>query len=270
MYTQISQIVEIVQKKRKQGVEIIGFVNGCFDVLHVGHLELLEYAKEYCEYLIVAIDDDENVRRLKGPSRPINSAKARARLVGALKPVDIVTVFSKGELEPLLAAILPNVVVKGEEYRGRVTAASEHAGILLFMPMISEFSTTKTIEKIDIMSAVGFVPKVWGREEIFVSNDKYCGKYLRFYKGAQASLHFHNYKDETFVVLSGVFVLELNGIVIILHTGEAIRVRPQWKHRLKCLEAGVILEISTADDPLDCVRLEPSKAAPDIQQSLDL
>ena len=60
MYTQISQIVEIVQKKRKQGVEIIGFVNGCFDILHVGHLALLEYAKEFCEYLIVAIDDDEN------------------------------------------------------------------------------------------------------------------------------------------------------------------------------------------------------------------
>ena len=265
MYTQISQIVEIVQKKRKQGVEIIGFVNGCFDILHVGHLALLEYAKEFCEYLIVAIDDDENVRRLKGPSRPINSSNARARLVGALKPVDIVTVFSKGDLEPLLAAIRPNVVVKGEEYRGRVTAASEHAGILLFMPMFPGFSTTETINK-----NVYIIPKVWGYEEIIVSNDKYCGKYLHFNKGAKASLHYHNHKDETFKVLSGTFRLEIDNRSCFLGVSDSIRIFSGEQHRLKCLEAGVILEISTADDPLDCVRLEPSKAAPDIQQSLDL
>jgi len=94
----------------------VAFANGCFDLLHVGHIRYLEAAAAEADCLIVAINDDESVRRLKGDGRPILNAADRAELVAALRPVDYVVIFSEPTVGPLLEAIRPDVHCKGTDY----------------------------------------------------------------------------------------------------------------------------------------------------------
>jgi D-glycero-beta-D-manno-heptose 1-phosphate adenylyltransferase len=94
----------------------IAFANGCFDLLHVGHVRYLEAAKNEADVLIVAINDDESVRKLKGESRPILSAADRAELVAALRCVDYVVIFSEPTVGPLLTVLQPDVHCKGTDY----------------------------------------------------------------------------------------------------------------------------------------------------------
>ena len=94
----------------------IAFANGCFDLLHVGHIRYLAAAAREADLLVVAINDDESVRTLKGEGRPILSAADRAELVAALRPVDYVVVFSEPTVGPLLEAIHPDVHCKGTDY----------------------------------------------------------------------------------------------------------------------------------------------------------
>ena len=100
---------------RREG-RSIGLANGCFDVLHVGHVRYLEAAAAEADVLVVAINDDESVRRLKGTGRPILSAADRAELVAALRAVDYVTIFPEPTVTPLLEAIRPDVHCKGTDY----------------------------------------------------------------------------------------------------------------------------------------------------------
>jgi D-beta-D-heptose 7-phosphate kinase/D-beta-D-heptose 1-phosphate adenosyltransferase len=95
---------------------VVGFTNGCFDILHVGHIEILEFARSQCDRLIVAVNDDASVRRLKGASRPINNEGDRAQILGAFGFVDAVTVFSEDTPYELIRALQPDVLVKGADY----------------------------------------------------------------------------------------------------------------------------------------------------------
>lgn len=109
----------------------------------------------------------------------------------------------------------------------------------------------------------GEVQKGWGSENIFVSNDHYCGKFLHFNKGSRFSMHFHRDKLETWFVLSGIFELEqirtsdAAVIVTTLHSDNVITINPLTPHRLTCLEKGTILEISTPDSVEDNYRVLP-------------
>jgi rfaE bifunctional protein nucleotidyltransferase chain/domain len=94
----------------------IALANGCFDVLHVGHVRYLEGAKAEADRLVVAMNDDDSVRKLKGPGRPILSAGDRAELVSALRPVDYVLIFSELDVNELLRALKPDVHCKGTDY----------------------------------------------------------------------------------------------------------------------------------------------------------
>ena len=94
----------------------VAFANGCFDLLHVGHVRYLEAAANEADRLVVAINDDESVRRLKGAGRPILAAPDRAELVAALRWVDYVVIFSEPTVGPLLEAIRPDVHCKGTDY----------------------------------------------------------------------------------------------------------------------------------------------------------
>jgi len=94
----------------------VGFTNGCFDILHVGHIQILEFARSQCDRLIVAVNDDASVRRLKGPTRPINHEADRAQILGAFGFVDAVTVFSEDTPYELIEALQPDVLVKGSDY----------------------------------------------------------------------------------------------------------------------------------------------------------
>ena len=109
------ELVKVLQAERAAG-RSIAFANGCFDVLHVGHIRYLEGAKAEADRLAVAINDDESVRTLKGPGRPILSAADRAELVSALRPVDYVVIFSALDVNELLRVLKPDVHCKGTDY----------------------------------------------------------------------------------------------------------------------------------------------------------
>jgi len=109
------RLVETIGRERADG-RTIAFANGCFDVLHVGHVRYLQGAAAEADRLVVAINDDRSVRDLKGAGRPILSAADRAELVAALRGVDFVVVFSDRTVERLLLAIKPDVHCKGTDY----------------------------------------------------------------------------------------------------------------------------------------------------------
>jgi rfaE bifunctional protein nucleotidyltransferase chain/domain len=94
----------------------VAFANGCFDLLHVGHIRYLQAAADEADILVVAINDDQSVRGLKGPGRPVLAAAHRAELVAALRGVDYVTIFAEPTVTPLLEALRPDVHCKGTDY----------------------------------------------------------------------------------------------------------------------------------------------------------
>jgi D-beta-D-heptose 7-phosphate kinase/D-beta-D-heptose 1-phosphate adenosyltransferase len=123
------------------------FVNGTFDILHPGHLQLLNYAKSYGDYLIVAIDTDQRVKEKKGLSRPIFNQKERSFFLRMLKPVDQVELFSTDEeLENLIKGFNPDIMIVGSDYKDKKVIGSEYAKNLKFFNRINEYSTTKIIE----------------------------------------------------------------------------------------------------------------------------
>jgi rfaE bifunctional protein nucleotidyltransferase chain/domain len=108
-------LVDRIARLRAEG-RTIAFANGCFDILHVGHTRYLEAAAAEADVLVVAINDDESVRGLKGEGRPVLSAAHRAELVAALRFVHLVTIFSEPTVAPLLDALRPDVHCKGTDY----------------------------------------------------------------------------------------------------------------------------------------------------------
>jgi rfaE bifunctional protein nucleotidyltransferase chain/domain len=125
------------------------FVNGTFDVLHVGHLQLLNFAKSYGDYLIVAIDDDERVKEKKGTSRPIHNQDERRFFLNMLKPVDQVETFSNDkELEELIKGFNPDIMIVGSDWKNKPVIGSQFAKRLIFFDRIDEYSSTKIIQSI--------------------------------------------------------------------------------------------------------------------------
>lgn len=127
--------------------------NGCFDILHRGHIEFLERAKGYSgDQLVVAINDDASVRKLKGPTRPINKAEDRARVIAALECVDYVIIFSETDVVRLIRELRPDHWVKGGDYtidslnQEEVAAANEVGTKIVLPPMIEGYSTTKIVQ----------------------------------------------------------------------------------------------------------------------------
>ena len=125
------------------------FVNGTFDVLHLGHLALLNYAKSLGDKLFVAIDSDERVRQHKGPTRPIHDTYQRKVMLLNLKAVDEVEIFSSDEeLEMWIKQINPSIMVVGSDWRNKTVIGSQYAKRLEFFERIDEYSSTKTIQDI--------------------------------------------------------------------------------------------------------------------------
>ena len=125
------------------------FVNGTFDVLHLGHLALLNYAKSLGDKLFVAIDSDERVRQLKGSTRPIYDVYQRKVMLLNLKAVDEVEIFSSDEeLEMWIKQINPSIMVVGSDWRNKTVIGSQFAKRLEFFERIDEYSSTKTIQDI--------------------------------------------------------------------------------------------------------------------------
>jgi rfaE bifunctional protein nucleotidyltransferase chain/domain len=123
------------------------FVNGSFDMLHTGHLDLLFYAKSLGTHLRVAIDSDERIRELKGSDRPVNPLHIRKAIMGSLKPVDSVSVFGTDEeLINTIRDYSPDIMVKGSDWRGKKVIGAEYCGQIIFYERVNNESTTKIIQ----------------------------------------------------------------------------------------------------------------------------
>jgi len=123
------------------------FVNGCFDVLHPGHIQLFEYAKSLGDYLIVAIDSDEKVAQMKGKERPIFSQQDRAKTLEAIRFIDVVYIFnSKEELEDLIKTINPDIMIVGSDWKGKEVVGEQYAKAVRFFDRVGEYSTTRTLQ----------------------------------------------------------------------------------------------------------------------------
>jgi rfaE bifunctional protein nucleotidyltransferase chain/domain len=130
----------------------IVFTNGCFDIVHAGHVRYLEQARTCGEYLILGLNTDASVQRIKGPQRPLNNELDRAEVVGALKAVDAVVLFGEATAEALIAKVKPDVYVKGGDYTldtlPEAKIVQAYGGRVEFIDMVKGRSTTNIIEKI--------------------------------------------------------------------------------------------------------------------------
>ncbi|HXV75985.1 MAG TPA: D-glycero-beta-D-manno-heptose-7-phosphate kinase [Candidatus Polarisedimenticolaceae bacterium] len=147
----LKQALELVDRWRAQGLRV-GFTNGCFDLIHPGHVSLLNQAKAACDRLIVGLNSDSSARRLKGPSRPIQSQTARSVVLASLAPVDLVVVFDEDTPLRLIERIKPDVLVKGADYtKDRVVGAdlvTSYGGRVLLAKLEEGHSTTGTIARV--------------------------------------------------------------------------------------------------------------------------
>lgn len=122
------------------------FVNGCFDLLHTGHIDLLNYAKSLGTHLLVAIDSDERITELKGIKRPVNPLRIRKCIMKNLKAVDEVVSFnSDEELINTIKTYSPDIIIKGSDWKGKPILGAEYSKTIIFYERITNESTTKII-----------------------------------------------------------------------------------------------------------------------------
>ncbi len=147
----LGELRSIVTKAKSNNKTIV-FTNGCFDLLHLGHIHLLREAKKLGDLLIVALNSDSSITKIKGPSRPILPETERAELLASLEMVDFVMVFSQPDPAEVIKALHPNVLVKGGDWTqdqiiGKDTVEG-HGGKVVALPFLSGHSSTMIIERI--------------------------------------------------------------------------------------------------------------------------
>ena len=143
----LDEIIALSTELKSRDKKIV-FTNGCFDILHAGHVRYLETAKSYGDVLILGLNSDRSVTELKGEGRPINTQLDRAYILAALEAVDYVIVFNEDTPYDLIKAIKPHVLVKGGDYEGQHVVGQDIADELKLVQFVDGKSTTKTIEKI--------------------------------------------------------------------------------------------------------------------------
>ncbi|HIE34767.1 MAG TPA: D-glycero-beta-D-manno-heptose-7-phosphate kinase [Campylobacterales bacterium] len=144
-YEKIQEVVKYLKNKGKK----IVFTNGCFDILHIGHIKYLEKAKKLGDVLIVGVNSDESVKKLKGENRPINSEYDRAYILTTLEFVDYVVIFNEETPYDLIKLIEPDILVKGADYKGKKIVGSDIAKMVKLIDFIDGKSTTEIIKKIE-------------------------------------------------------------------------------------------------------------------------
>ncbi|ADR34803.1 D-alpha,beta-D-heptose 7-phosphate 1-kinase; D-beta-D-heptose 1-phosphate adenylyltransferase [Sulfuricurvum kujiense DSM 16994] len=142
------EIYALSERLKKEGKKVV-FTNGCFDILHVGHVKYLQEAKSYGDVLIVGLNSDSSVRELKGPTRPVNTEADRAYILAALESVDYVVLFSEETPHDLIKNIAPDILVKGGDYEGKAVVGAEFAKELRLVQFVDGKSTTATIARIN-------------------------------------------------------------------------------------------------------------------------
>lgn len=127
----------------------IGFANGCFDIIHKGHLKLLSESKEYCDFLIIGLNSDSSIRKLKGASRPVDNINTRIKNLSLLPVVDSIIVFSSDNPLELIKKIKPNFLFKGSDYHNKTIIGADEVikndGKAILINILDGFSTTSII-----------------------------------------------------------------------------------------------------------------------------
>ena len=144
-----------VQEWQKENQKVV-FTNGCFDLLHMGHIDYLSKAKDLGAKLIVGVNSSESVSKLKGPSRPINSTESRATMLAAFEFIDLVIIFNDETPLTLISNLVPNILVKGGDYSFETIVGAktvvEYGGEVKVIPFLKGYSTTNIVTKIQSFS----------------------------------------------------------------------------------------------------------------------
>ena len=152
----LDELLNELNWHRKQNQTIV-FTNGCFDVIHRGHVEYLKFTKQQGDIVVLALNSDNSVRNLKGPTRPINSQDDRAEVMAALESVDYITIFDEPTPISLIEMVMPDVLVKGEDWADKGVVGREfvesHGGKVALAPLVKGKSSTATIKKIKSLQA---------------------------------------------------------------------------------------------------------------------
>lgn len=142
---------QLMTKWRSSGEQVV-FSNGCFDIIHLGHIDYLEKASQLGSKLVIGINSDLSVKRLKGPQRPVQGEYARARMLAALAFVDAVVLYEEDTPLKLIETLRPHILVKGDDWNiGNIVGAEEvvkDGGAVKTIPLVKGYSTTSIIEKI--------------------------------------------------------------------------------------------------------------------------
>lgn len=139
-------LAAFLKREREAGKKIV-FTNGCFDILHAGHVSVLEFSRAKGDVLVVGLNSDESVKRLKGPSRPVNTQADRALVLGGLQAVDAVCVFEQDTPYELIKLVRPDVLVKGGDYKPEDIVGREFAKKVVRFALLKGRSTTNIIQK---------------------------------------------------------------------------------------------------------------------------
>ncbi|MDP3791951.1 MAG: D-glycero-beta-D-manno-heptose 1-phosphate adenylyltransferase [Candidatus Omnitrophota bacterium] len=146
------KLANLLKRLRSKGRRVV-FTNGCFDILHVGHVDYLSKAKSLGDILVVGLNSDSSVKKIKGKGRPINNARDRAKVLSALSCVDYISVFGESTPERLIRQLKPDTLVKGGDWKIEDIVGGEfvksHGGKVKRIPFVRGYSTTSLIKKIE-------------------------------------------------------------------------------------------------------------------------
>ncbi len=147
----LDQLKTIREKLKGEGKKVV-FTNGCFDLIHIGHIRCLEKAKELGDLLFVAINSDSSVRSIKGPKRPVIPQEERAEIIASLACVDFVTIFNEPDPYNLIKELQPDVLVKGGDWKPDEIVGSDivrgYGGSVISIPYLEGYSSSRIIERI--------------------------------------------------------------------------------------------------------------------------
>jgi len=266
-YFPVDKIMDRVKAIRTADKTIV-VAGGVFDILHAGHIRLLNQAKQFGDFLIVCINGDQSANRAKGDPRPIVPLDLRAEMLCSLEVVDYVVAFDEDDPSFILSRIKPDVFVKGGNYTPEALieyeAVVRGGGRVEIVPLVQGFSTTNVVEDIirrhqhlSLSSLCKYLEvhddHTWGHEIWIVNNPDYCSKLLVLENRAPSSLHYHALKKETFKVLQGrVFIGREYS------EGEEVAVPRDIRHQFRAIEVpSIIAEASTHHDDSDTYRVDP-------------
>ena len=147
----VPELLAVLERRRTEGLRI-AFTNGCFDLLHAGHIESLEFARAQGDLLVVGLNDDASVRQIKGEGRPVYPVADRARLLAALEAVDYVVIFDDPRAEKIIHAVRPDILIKGEDYQGKTVDGADfvqsYGGKVVLARLLEGRATSQTIERL--------------------------------------------------------------------------------------------------------------------------